>query len=164
MKDVILSFKCHSWCCVIYSLVSTLFAFTTLFIVFQHFTCYHCLHVKDWQCEMLHEINFLSKFCGKFLACFTCGVKLLQPKYILSACSISWHESGPWMTSLPFVKIVWANSQCGHKLISKQPFLQAYYHDVTKAWYKVKSLILNKTPLTFHKIYQSLLVTTYLQH
>ena len=33
---------------------------------------------RDWQCVVLREIDFLLKFCDIFLACFTCGVKLLR--------------------------------------------------------------------------------------
>jgi len=30
---------------------------------------------------VLHEIDFLLKICDFFLACFTCGVELLEYRY-----------------------------------------------------------------------------------
>jgi len=31
---------------------------------------------------MLREIDFLLKICDRFLACFTCGVKLLDLQFL----------------------------------------------------------------------------------
>jgi len=36
------------------------------------------IRCKDWRCVVLREIDFLLKICDRFLACFTCGLKLLD--------------------------------------------------------------------------------------
>ena len=40
------------------------------------------IRCKDWRCVVWCEIDFLLKICDRFLACFTCGVKLLEYIYV----------------------------------------------------------------------------------
>ena len=49
---------------------------------------------KDWRCVVLCEIDFLLKICERFLACFSCGVKLLEYRYVqIWITAIRWKQS-----------------------------------------------------------------------
>jgi len=51
-----------------------------------------CIRCKDWRCVELREIDFLLKICDWFLACFSCGVKLLEYRYVQV-----WNIAKRWM-------------------------------------------------------------------
>ena len=48
------------------------------------------IRCKDWRCVVLREIDFLFKICDRFLACSTCGVKLIELVYVDTHLSVIW--------------------------------------------------------------------------
>jgi len=65
------------------------------------------IRCKDWRCVVLREIDFLLKDCNGFLACFTCGVKLLEKSLHWQFCT----KSGCYMRNTARGLI---NSQWNH--------------------------------------------------